>query len=274
MDTILDRALELSRMGLAVHFLAPKGKCPIAKGWQKRPYASPDDLLRTWRPGCNIGVVCGLVGGARHSVVVIDADSPSAVAWVTATFPPTPVRTVTRRGQHWFFGHPGDGRLGSKVRLRGLPADVSVDIRGDGGQVVVAPSVHPSGFIYREGERWTRDALATMPVFDRRWITTSVPSAPSVSVQVSSDDLALRIRRATRYLEALPAAISGKGGHLATWRAALVLVRGFALPREVALDIMLTSYNSRCSPPWSWGELEHKIYCAATDATVPLGYLL
>jgi hypothetical protein len=148
-----------------------------------------------------------------------------------------------------------------------------VDIRGDGGQVVVAPSVHPTGFVYREASMWTAEALAAMPIFDRRRITTCAPMPPT-AVPIPSEDLSVRIHRAQRYLDTLPGAISGKGGHLATWRAALVLVRGFALPSDFALEILVTSYNPRCSPPWSLGELEHKISCAATDATVPVGYLL
>lgn len=81
-------------------------------------------------------------------------------------------------------------------------------------------------------------------------------------------------RRAAAYLEKMPPGISGQGGHRATWRAALVLTRGFALPEDAALELLAERFNPRCDPPWSPGDLEHKIRDAATRSQVPLGFLL
>jgi hypothetical protein len=86
------------------------------------------------------------------------------------------------------------------------------------------------------------------------------------------DDLARLLVRARAYLSVMDPAISGSGGHMATWRAALALVRGFGLPPDDALHLLVEEYNPRCSPPWTLRQLQHKVADAAR-ARVPLGWL-
>lgn len=80
--------------------------------------------------------------------------------------------------------------------------------------------------------------------------------------------------RARRYLKEVPPAVSGQGGHNATYHAACVLVRGFALAVPDALEV-LTEWNTGCKPPWSHKDLLRKIHEAAkAKDDKPLGYLL
>jgi hypothetical protein len=72
----------------------------------------------------------------------------------------------------------------------------------------------------------------------------------------------------------MPAAISGQGGHAATFAAALALVRGFALPPSDALEVLALHYNPRCKPPWTRPELRHKVATAARAERTGYGYLL
>jgi hypothetical protein len=67
--------------------------------------------------------------------------------------------------------------------------------------------------------------------------------------------------RARKYLEKLPAAVSGSNGHGATFHAACVLVLGFELSESEAMSLM-REYNARCQPSWSERELEHKVKSA------------
>jgi RecA-family ATPase len=67
-----------------------------------------------------------------------------------------------------------------------------------------------------------------------------------------------RITGARAYLAKLPIAISGAGGHPATYRAASILANGFDLPWGDAWAL-LQEYNQRCSPPWSEKDLRHKL---------------
>lgn len=67
-----------------------------------------------------------------------------------------------------------------------------------------------------------------------------------------------RIEGARAYLAKLPAAVSGQGGHPATYRAASILANGFDLPWDSAWSLLL-EFNARCSPPWGEKELRHKL---------------
>lgn len=80
--------------------------------------------------------------------------------------------------------------------------------------------------------------------------------------------------RARLYVATMPPAISGSGGHTATFKAAVALVKGFALGEADAWSILL-EYNARCAPPWSERELRHKIASAAASPDDrPPGWLI
>jgi len=72
-------------------------------------------------------------------------------------------------------------------------------------------------------------------------------------------------KRALAYVEAMPPAVSGKGGHNTTFAVARALIHGFGLPESDAWPI-LCAYNERCLPPWSERELRHKLADAGTLA--------
>jgi hypothetical protein len=80
--------------------------------------------------------------------------------------------------------------------------------------------------------------------------------------------------RARGYVAAMPEAISGQGGHQATFAVAVALIHGFALSDDQAWSI-LCEYNSRCSPPWRESELRHKLEDAGklTRHPQPRGHL-
>ena len=81
------------------------------------------------------------------------------------------------------------------------------------------------------------------------------------------------VDRARRYIAKCPAAVSGQGGHNSTFHVAAVLVHGFALPESDAL-MLLREWNGSCVPPWSEGDLRHKIKSAAnTVHLLPRGHL-
>lgn len=80
-------------------------------------------------------------------------------------------------------------------------------------------------------------------------------------------------QRASAYLECMPPAIGGSGGHAATFNAAAVLVRGFAFSEQDSLPLLAAWNQTHCQPPWTEAELRHKLRSAATS-TRPLGYLL
>lgn len=64
--------------------------------------------------------------------------------------------------------------------------------------------------------------------------------------------------RARAYLRQIAPAVSGQNGHGHTYHTAMVLVEGFGLDRETALQL-LGEWNTTCQPPWTARELEHKV---------------
>ncbi len=81
------------------------------------------------------------------------------------------------------------------------------------------------------------------------------------------------MERAAAYLDKIPGAVSGNGGHRATFKAAFILTHGFGLDSGAVRQLMDT-YNLRCAPPWSASELEHKVTSAAQAVCRRPGWLL
>ena len=71
------------------------------------------------------------------------------------------------------------------------------------------------------------------------------------------------IERARRYIAKCPPAISGEGGHNATYHVAGVLFQGFGLSEADSLAL-LREWNQGCRPPWSEADLLHKVRSAAS----------
>ncbi|MBI3242334.1 MAG: hypothetical protein HYZ49_08585 [Chloroflexi bacterium] len=78
------------------------------------------------------------------------------------------------------------------------------------------------------------------------------------------------LSRAMAYLEKLPPAISGSGGHDATLRAACECFR-FGLSTAEALDAMRWYNANRCKPAWTEKELAHKLADAEKMTTSEFG---
>src|SRR3990167_6937456 len=66
------------------------------------------------------------------------------------------------------------------------------------------------------------------------------------------------LQRVMAYLNKLPAAISGSGGHNATLRVACECFR-FGLSSSEAWEAMRWYNENRCSPPWNEKDLRHKL---------------
>ena len=81
------------------------------------------------------------------------------------------------------------------------------------------------------------------------------------------------LERARRYVAAIPPAVSGQQGDLATFQVCCRLVRGFALTDDEAL-VAIQDWNASCRPPWSEQELRWKLCSARRSGREPVGGLL
>jgi hypothetical protein len=123
----------------------PAQKRKVGKWEEYQHRHARQDEVEYWfgRAACNVGIVCGKISG----IVGIDCDSFSAYMWVRRNLmgyhDQTPIAS-SGAGHHVFFAYPGKP-VANSVGTLGVDG---LDIRGDGGYLVAAPSIHPSGRAY------------------------------------------------------------------------------------------------------------------------------
>lgn len=285
-STPLDAARRYLALGYAPVPVPAGAKAPALKGWQ-RLRLDEGSLPRHFNgspgtPGSgNIGLILGEPSG---HLVDVDLDCPEARELAAEFLPPTGAKTG-RPGapaSHWWYIAPG-----ARTRRHADPVDRSaiVELRGAGAQTLVGPSVHPSGEPYDllDGEPARVDAeelaarvarLAEAVVERRHGRKEAIASeSPSIGKNRYPPDDAV-LRRAAAYLDAMPPAISGRGGHSRTYAAATAMAHGFGLDADAALRLLLDRYNPRCEPSWSERELRHKVEDAASKPHArPFGWL-
>lgn len=118
------------------------GKHPRTPHGFKDATTDPATIERWWAewPDANIGVATGTLS----ALVVLDLDKPEAAEVLRQRGVNRETwRSATGRGEHWWFRHPGFPIPNRSGLFPG------VDVRGDGGYVVVPPSRHRSGTVYR-----------------------------------------------------------------------------------------------------------------------------
>jgi len=145
--SLLEAALSYAKLGWSVFPLKPKQKTPLIK-WsvcQKKPLTQKQ-ITEYWTkwPTANIG----LATGEKSGVIVIDIDSSSGEEVYRMEFGGIPGTIRQKTGKEGamqlFFKHPQDGyRYKNTVRTL-----TDIDTRGDGGYVVLPPSIHPNGNQY------------------------------------------------------------------------------------------------------------------------------
>jgi hypothetical protein len=233
------------RLGFSVIPLRHGDKRPLLRWepYQRRP--ASDEEIGTWFrrwPDANLGVVTGAVS----NLIVLDIDpahggeeSLTGIERQYGQLPPTPEAVTGGGGRHLYFRHPG-----GVVRNRAAMAP-GLDLRADGGYVVVPPSLHPSGrhYAWREGLRPDQAVLAPPP----SWLTMAEPGD------------------------------SGRAGHpLRYWRSMvrggveqgernsrIASLTGHLLWHEVdpaiVLELMLCWNAYRCRPPLPEDEVERVV---------------
>lgn len=257
--------------------MAAAGKHPVARGWQTlepsehlhRIAAEPPSqiaLRMGWQTSGRMLIAIDVDGGqGERSLATLEAE--------LGVLPATLEQRTGRGGRHFVFEWPQNqachcpGNSASKF-------GPNVDIRGQGGLIIVAPSPHGNGRRYE----LTRDVepVCLPPAWAERLMLTHSPrqvEAPPTGLYLGATSSRDASRRARAYVAKMDPAIEGSGGHLATWRVAQVLVRGFALSLQEAMEVM-EEFNQRCRPPWSPRELTHKLESAQQRSGMPIGCLL
>jgi len=206
-DTLGKVAEDYAKSGWFIFPLRPRDKTPLTAHGLKDA-TNKVDVIRQWwakAPEANIGLNCG-----KSGIVVIDLDKrgehDGCQEWETINhmqgpFPKTSTSLTGGGGRHLLFKSP-DGLSIKNSAGRLAPG---IDVRGDGGYIVLPPSIHPSGKPYqwldgltiieplpaivaeillREPDPWQvftlRDAFA--PRDPLVWIVEGLVSAGSLSI--------------------------------------------------------------------------------------------
>jgi len=141
-SSLADEALWILREGFPV-FPVDRAKKPLVK-WEPYQQRLPteDQLKRWWQkwPEANIGMATGRVS----RLAVVDCDSEEATRRFVETFPEAhdTCMAQTGRGTHFYFGFEEGVRNSSGL------LGPEIDVRGEGGFVILPPSIHANGKVY------------------------------------------------------------------------------------------------------------------------------
>lgn len=119
-----------------------QGKRPCGEEWQNTTdsWEAFEPYLASGKP-CNVGLLLG--GDAR--VVDVDLDTGTAADLARHFLPPTAYRWGREGHPHsHYLYHCHDGDL-KRAAFKGPDGEMIVEIRGDGCQSVIPPSVHECG---------------------------------------------------------------------------------------------------------------------------------
>jgi hypothetical protein len=214
--TLLKAALAVARNGKPVFPCKPGGKAPLTKRGHLEATTDPRKIHMWWKrwPDANIGVP----PGGRSGVLVVDVDRPASLDTLEVEhgqLPETRTHSTGSGGMHYLFAYPE----GSGIRNSTGKLGEGLDVRGEGGYVIIPPSRTKRPY----------EVLDTLPLADApAWLiellaepqreatkVRPITTAPSVGVdgppilQGSRDDTltrtAGRLHDSTRSLDELAA---------------------------------------------------------------------
>ena len=140
----------VEKFGFSVFPLAPRTKRPIVAGGFKASTTNHDQIQSWWKANPDAGI--GIATGATSGIVVLDQDprNDGEQSYVELQrdhghLADAPLCRTGGGGTHEYFQHPGDAPVPCRSNLGGYRG---IDLKGDGGYVVAAPSVHPNGDQY------------------------------------------------------------------------------------------------------------------------------
>ncbi|MFA5928555.1 MAG: bifunctional DNA primase/polymerase, partial [Candidatus Margulisiibacteriota bacterium] len=165
--TPLNCALEYANSGkyiFPVHYITGTGQCscgtPDCSSPGKHPItqhglkdaSDKSDVIKDWweqYPQANIGLATGAINGC----IALDIDprhgGNESMAEMESKYREIPETLITLTGgggRHYLFEYPQDGQAyKNKTELAGY---TGIDVRGDGGYILVPPSNHISGGVY------------------------------------------------------------------------------------------------------------------------------
>lgn len=179
------------------------GKHPRLGEWQDKASTDEAMIREWWRRAPDAGI--GMATGRASGVWVLDLDGEEAIAWYAQKgreHGRTPTRGVqTGRGRHLYWQYPE----GVEIRNRQKVDGQKVDVRGEGGFVILPPTRHHSGRYYEWRDQVPYQQEPAMPP---EWLVelvkhvppppppkvVTVPSRIPWTAKAADDEMARRLR--------------------------------------------------------------------------------
>jgi len=291
-----EAARALRKLGFGLCRIDAREKKPTYKEWATRSL-EPEDFDAGDQIGI-LGGPLSDAGRTGHALGILDLDSEAAIERADRYLPGTAMceGRASKPRSHRYFLVPCDsipaselsnapqaapaaiaakGHAGPRTRsFRSQDGGEILRLIGTGGQAVCPPSLHPSG----EERHWQspgggpgRPAVISYPMLLAKVeeLVKACGWRPTEAVALSTREKPLRQaktkldgrleHRISRYLDACPPAVAGRGGHIQLYRVAMAVVHGFALDPDDAVELLDSQYNPRCRPPWTLRDLQHKV---------------
>ncbi len=236
-NEILNAALYYAGLGWPV-FPVNLDKTPAtAHGFKDA--TTDQDIIKSWFTNSTYNLAVRT--GKESGIIVIDIDGQTgreSLNNLTLIYGPLPstVQQITGGGGiHFIFKYPGPG-IKNKVNIA-----PGVDVRADGGYIVVAPSRHSSGNLYQwePGHASGEIPLADLPPWWLSFLTgeNEKSMAGPQSFQISGGIIPEGSRNRTLF--ELACSLRAKG-----------------LPESAIWAALTTTNEERCAPPLGSDELE------------------
>ena len=231
---VLDQVKEYANHGWSILPVKPDEKRPYMQNWlQYTKERAGEQVLSGWfthLSGAGVGVVTGKVSG----ILVLDVENhcPQPIEEILRKYPTNMVSRTGSGGYHLFYQYPSNkGRVSNRVRLFD-----GVDLRADGGFIVLPPTKHPSGGKYE-------------------WINKGMPSVfPSSILEVEGQSTN---PAGEAWISELLRGVTEGGRNDAAARLA-----GYFFKKGISSDIvesLLMEWNERNDPPLPTGEIRTTI---------------
>jgi hypothetical protein len=187
----LDIALSYAQKGIRVIPIKPGHKYPGIEAWQTK--ATTDvDTIKAWWGGeyatYGIGIATGRTQHGQVFVVDVDdreqyrgSDTLHDLEERYGKLPDTVEAITGTGGRHLYFYAPVEIRNDAGSRL-----GIGLDIRGEGGQVLAHPTLHPNGkrYEWEDGHSPSDRRPADAP----QWLLTLLTSQPAMVTPKDQSD--------------------------------------------------------------------------------------
>ncbi len=191
----IDHALDYAARGLPVFPCnptptKPKAKTPLTAHGFKDATTNPDQIRAWWQqwPSALIGGAMGSASG----LFAVDPDVPKEpgdpdglAAWNTLAeqhggVPPTHAHETPSGGRHVLFAYPEGRRITNK---EGALKGTGINVRGEGGYIIMAPSQMADGRAYRVADEFDFWTFAAAP----EWLLHLITAEPEKTEEPRPD---------------------------------------------------------------------------------------